>query len=83
MPSPSDDGGHLIEMHVTVDLQGVLTLLYTCVIRQERAFLRMQHLSQSKLTSRSLQGQNLINSNKKIYTSQATLSTSGWVQTYV
>ena len=52
-------------MAVTVDLQGVLTILYTYGIRQRRAFVSMQHSGQSKVTSRSLQGQSFINSNKK------------------
>ena len=45
--------------------------LYTCGIRQGWAFVSMQHLGQSKVTSRSLQGQSFINSNKNNYTSQA------------
>ena len=45
--------------------------MYTCGIRQGRAFVSMQHLGQLKVTSRSLQGQIFINSNKKIIQAKA------------
>ena len=54
-------------MSVIADLQGVLTIMYTCEIQQRRAFVSMQHLGQSKVTSRSLQGRSIINSIKKSY----------------
>ena len=82
MPGPRDNGGHLMEMHVFwyngCNCGSTRCInMYTCGIRQRRAFVSVQHFGQSKVTSRSLQGQSFINSNKKNYTSQAILFTSG------
>ena len=72
MPGPRDNGGHLMKMYVSwyngcnCDSTRCINHMYTCGIRQRRAFVSMQHFGQSKVTSRSLQGQSFINSNKKI-----------------
>ena len=69
MPGPRDNGGHLMEMHefwydgCNCGSTRCINHMYTCGIRQRRAFVSMQHFGQSKVTSRSLQGQSFINSN--------------------
>ena len=63
MPGQRDDnGGHLTEIHM---------------FWYEGTNCGMQHLGQSKVTSRLLQGQSVINLNKQNNTSQTILSTSG------
>ena len=85
MPGPRENGGHLMEVGLHVfwyngcDYESTRCInhMYTCGIRQGRAFMIMQHLGQSKFTWRSLQGQSFVNSNTKNYTNQAILPTSG------
>ena len=72
MPGPRDNGGHSIEMHVlwyngcNCGSTRCINHMYKCGIRQRRAFVSMQPFGQSKVTSRSLQGQSFMNSNTKI-----------------
>ena len=53
MPGPRDNDGHLMEMHVfwydgcNCGSTRFINHMYTCGIRQGRAFVNMQHLGQS------------------------------------
>ena len=72
MPGPRDNGCHLMGIHVfwydgcNCGSTRCINHMYTCGTRQGRAFVIMQHVEQSKVTSRSLQGQSFVNSNKNI-----------------
>ena len=73
IPGPRDNGCQLMEIHVfwyngcNCGFTRCINHMYTCEIRRGRAFVSMQHLGQSMCTSKSLQGQSFINSNKKLY----------------